>query len=48
MRSGSPRLFNQIDFKSKLFLSLNRLLPTSMKDAILLSQMDIKPHEEGS
>jgi short-subunit dehydrogenase len=47
MRSGSPRLFNQIDFKSKLFLSLNRLLPTSMKDAILLSQMDIEPHEEG-
>jgi len=48
MRSKNPKLFNQIDFKSRLFLSLNRFLPTSMKDAILLSQMDIKPREEGT
>ena len=43
IRSKNPKLFNQIDFKSRLFLSLNRFLPTPMKDAILLSQMDIKP-----
>lgn len=42
INSGNPKLFNQIDFKSKVFLSLNKFLPQGMKDAILLRQMDIR------
>jgi len=43
MKSENPRLFNQLDFRSTVFLLLNRFLPTSIRDAILLSQMDIRP-----
>jgi len=42
IRSKNPRLFNQIDLKSRVFLSLNKVLPSSIRDAILLSQMDIR------
>ena len=42
IKSRNPSLFNQIDFKSRLFLSLNRIMPRRMRDAILLSQMDIR------
>jgi short-subunit dehydrogenase len=38
----NPKLFNQVDFKSKVFLGINNLLPQSVKDAILLRQMDIR------
>lgn len=39
--AASPKLHNQIDAKSRLFLRLNRLLPQRMRDALLLRQMDI-------
>lgn len=42
IKSKNPKLYNQIDLKSRVFLSLNRVLPQSMKDAILLRQMDIR------
>jgi short-subunit dehydrogenase len=41
IRTASPRLHNQIDTKSKLFLTLNRFLPQALRDAILLRQMNI-------
>jgi short-subunit dehydrogenase len=41
IRASNPRLHNQIDWKSRLFLTLNRLLPQAVRDAILLRQMDI-------
>lgn len=37
-----PRLFNQIDFMSTIFLALNRVLPASIRDRILLRHMDIE------
>jgi short-subunit dehydrogenase len=40
--AANPRLHNQIDAKSRLFLRLNRWLPQRMRDALLLRQMDIK------
>jgi short-subunit dehydrogenase len=42
IESRSPKLFNQIDFKSRMFLGLNRVLPQRARDEILLRQMDIK------
>jgi short-subunit dehydrogenase len=42
IESKNPKLFNQIDLKSRVFLSLNRVLPQRIRDAILLRQMDIK------
>jgi short-subunit dehydrogenase len=42
IQSENPRLFTQIDFKSRAFLLLNKVLPRGMRDAILLAQMDIK------
>jgi short-subunit dehydrogenase len=39
--AASPKLHNQIDAKSRLFLRLNRWLPQRMRDALLLRQMDI-------
>lgn len=40
--AANPRLRNQIDTRSKLFLGLNRFLPQALRDAILLRQMDIE------
>ncbi len=37
-----PRLHNQVDFMSTVFLGLNRYLPRSIRDRILLKHMDIK------
>ncbi len=37
-----PRLHNQVDFMSTVFLGLNRYLPRPLRDRILLSHMDIK------
>jgi short-subunit dehydrogenase len=42
IKSRNPKLHNQLEFKSKLFLSLNRLLPRRIRDTILLRQMDIR------
>jgi len=42
VRSPKPRLHNQIDAKSRLFMQLNRMLPRPLRDAILLRQMDIR------
>jgi short-subunit dehydrogenase len=42
INAKNPKLFNQVDFKSRVFLSINRVLPQPMKDAILLRQMDIR------
>jgi short-subunit dehydrogenase len=37
-----PRLHNQVDFMSTVFLGLNRYLPRSIRDKILLRHMDIE------
>jgi short-subunit dehydrogenase len=37
-----PRLHNQVDIMSTFFLGLNRYLPRSMRDRILLRHMDIE------
>jgi short-subunit dehydrogenase len=42
INSRNPKLFTQIDFKSRAFLSLNRVLPQRIRDEILLRQMDIR------
>jgi len=42
INAKNPKLFNQVDFKSKVFLGINKLLPQGMKDAILLRTMDIR------
>jgi short-subunit dehydrogenase len=42
IKARNLKLYNQIDLKSKLFLSLNRVLPRAVRDAILLRQMDIR------
>jgi short-subunit dehydrogenase len=41
IRSPRPRLHNQVDAKSRLFMTLNRILPGKLRDAILLRMMDI-------
>jgi short-subunit dehydrogenase len=42
IKAKNPKLHNQFEFKSRLFMGLNRVLPRPMRDAILLRQMDIK------
>jgi len=42
INAKNPKLFNQVDFKSKVFLGINNLLPQGMKDAILLRTMNIR------
>jgi len=37
----NPKLHNQVDAKSRFFMTLNRVLPRKLRDAILLRQMDI-------
>jgi short-subunit dehydrogenase len=37
-----PRLHNQVDFMSTFFLGLNKYLPRSIRDRILLRHMDIE------
>jgi short-subunit dehydrogenase len=42
IKAKNPKLHNQFEFKSTLFMLLNRVLPRRMRDAILLRQMDIR------
>lgn len=42
VKNPTPKLHNQIDFKSKFFMGLNKVLPTKLRDLILLETMDIK------
>jgi short-subunit dehydrogenase len=42
INSRSPKLYTQVDLKSRVFLSLNKVLPQRVKDQILLRQMDIR------
>jgi len=37
-----PAFHNQVDFKSTVFLFLNRFLPVGLRDRILLNHMDIR------
>jgi len=41
IEADRPAVHNQIDFKSRFFMILNRFLPMSIRDRILLNQMDI-------
>ena len=40
--TDKPKIFNQIDFSSGFFQMLNRFLPMSVRDAILVNHMHIK------
>ena len=42
LQTESPKLHNQVDFMSSFFLFLNRILPKSIRDFILVNHMDIK------
>jgi short-subunit dehydrogenase len=42
IKSKNPKLHNQIELKSKAFLSLNRVLPQAIRDWMLLREMDIR------
>jgi len=42
IKKRKPKIHNQVDFMSTFFLFLNRFLPRRIRDAILLSHMDIK------
>ena len=42
IQADKPCLHNQIDFMSSFFMTLNKFLPTPLRDAILLGKMDIK------
>jgi short-subunit dehydrogenase len=42
VESERPPVHNQIDFKSRFFMTLNRFLPGPLRDRILLDQMDIR------
>ena len=42
IESERPDICNQIDFKSRFFIKLNRFLPRAIRDRILLGQMDIR------
>ncbi|MFZ5571048.1 MAG: SDR family NAD(P)-dependent oxidoreductase [Thermodesulfobacteriota bacterium] len=42
IRDHRPRLHNQVDFMSTVFLALNRILPKFARDMILVNYMDIR------
>lgn len=42
LKADTPRLHNQVDFMSTFFLFLNRNLPKTLRDKILLNHMDIR------
>ncbi len=42
IKSKNPKLHNQIELKSKMFMALNRILPRPIRDWMLLRQMDIR------
>jgi len=42
IKSKNPKLHNQLELKSKMFMALNRILPRPIRDWMLLRQMDIR------
>jgi len=42
INSKNPKFFNAITLKDRVFMSLNKVLPYKMRDAILLRHMDIR------
>ena len=42
IKSKNPKLHNQFELKSKVFMALNRILPRPIRDWMLLRQMDIR------
>jgi len=42
IHSDKPALYNQVDTMSSVFLFLNKILPTRVRDSILINHMDIK------
>jgi len=42
IHSDKPALYNQVDMMSSVFLFLNKILPTRVRDSILINHMDIK------
>jgi len=42
IKSKNPKLHNQLELKSKVFMALNRILPRPIRDWMLLRQMDIR------
>ncbi len=42
LKSKNPKFHNQVDFMSTFFLFLNKVLPTPIRDYILLNHMNIK------
>lgn len=42
LHSDKPALYNQVDTMSSVFLFLNKILPTRVRDSILINHMDIK------
>ncbi|MHB8895764.1 MAG: SDR family NAD(P)-dependent oxidoreductase [Candidatus Geothermincolia bacterium] len=42
IHSDKPAMFNQVDTMSSVFLFLNKVLPTRVRDSILCNHMDIK------
>jgi len=42
LEAKKVKLHNQVDFKSTVFLFLNKFLPKTIRDFILLSHMNIR------
>ncbi|MBA3013304.1 MAG: SDR family NAD(P)-dependent oxidoreductase [Proteobacteria bacterium] len=42
LKTENPKFHNQVDFMSSFFLFLNKILPTPVRDYILLNHMNIK------
>ncbi len=42
LKTENPKFHNQVDFMSSFFLFLNKVLPTSIRDFILLNHMNIR------
>lgn len=42
LKTQNPKFHNQVDFMSSFFLFLNKVLPTSIRDFILLNHMNIR------
>jgi short-subunit dehydrogenase len=42
LNSNSPNFFNEITLNNRVFMSLNRVLPYRVRDAILARHMDIR------
>ncbi len=42
LNSNSPNFFNEITFKDRAFMSISRVLPYRIRDAVLIRHMDIR------